>query len=80
MSAHDFEAGMIAGAKPFEAKFSEQASNFKKTRETLETWCDRYGSLVDVVLDDLGIRKSSASIKFKVSWILQIWEKANKNF
>lgn len=65
MSAHDFEAGMIAGAKPFEAKFSEQASNFKKTRETLETWCDRYGSLVDVVLDDLGNQEKQRIYKIQ---------------
>ena len=54
MSTRDFEDGMVAGAKPFETKFSQQASDIRKIRKDMEKWCDRYGSLVDVVLDDLG--------------------------
>ena len=54
MSTRDFENGMVAGAKPFETKFSQQASDIRKIRKDMEKWCDRYGSLVDVVLDDLG--------------------------
>lgn len=65
MSARDFEEGMVAGAKPFATKFGEQASNIQKTRETLEKWCNRYGSLVDNVLDDLGDQEKQRIYKIQ---------------
>ena len=65
MSARDFEEGMVAGAKPFATKFGEQASNIQKTREALEKWCNRYGSLVDVVLDDLGDQEKQRIYKIQ---------------
>ena len=65
MSTRDFEEGIVAGAKPFATKFGEQASNIQKTRETLEKWCNRYGSLVDVVLDDLGDQEKQRIYKIQ---------------
>ena len=54
MSTRDFEAGMAAGAKPFETKFSQQASDIRKIGKDMEKWRNRYGSMMDVILDDLG--------------------------
>lgn len=65
MSTKGFHEGMEKGAQPFEEKFREQASAARRTRETLEKWCNRYGSLVDVVLDDLGAQEKQRIYKIQ---------------
>lgn len=52
MSKKSFEAGLEAGAKPFEEKFSKQATAFEKTADRLDEKLDSIKDGVDVLMDD----------------------------
>ena len=52
MSRKSFEAGMEAGAKPFEEKFQKQADAFDKTADRLDGKLDDIKSVTDTLVDD----------------------------
>lgn len=52
MSNKSFEAGMIAGAKPFEEKFQKQANAFDKTADRLDGKLDDIKGVTDTLVDD----------------------------
>lgn len=52
MSNKLFEAGMIAGAKPFDEKFQKQANAFDKTADRLDGKLDDIKVVTDTLVDD----------------------------
>lgn len=53
MSKKDFNQGMEAGAKPFEAKFEKISKDTRKIGENINKKLDGLGEVMDAVIDDL---------------------------
>lgn len=57
MPRKSFEAGMEAGAKPFEEKFQKQADAFEKVGARLDSRLDEISGVMDVMMDDLSAQE-----------------------
>ena len=58
MARKDFQKGMEAGAKPFEDKFAQQSSEFKKTADGINKKLDGIHAVTDAIIDELnGMQK-----------------------
>lgn len=57
MPRKSFEAGMVAGAKPFEEKFRMQADAFEKVGARLDSRLDEISGVMDVMMDDLSAQE-----------------------
>lgn len=57
MPRKSFEAGMEAGAKPFEEKFQKQADAIEKVGSRIDKRLDDISGIMDVVLDDLSAQE-----------------------
>ncbi|GHV45873.1 hypothetical protein AGMMS49546_32790 [Spirochaetia bacterium] len=53
MSTKDFKKGIEAGAKPFEAKFEQQAKAMERTSKKLEDGMDKISGTMDAIIDDM---------------------------
>ena len=57
MPRKSFEAGMEAGAKPFEEKFKKQADAIEKVGARIDSRLDEISSVMDVMIDDLSAQE-----------------------
>ena len=57
MPRKSFEAGMEAGAKPFEEKFRKQADAIEKVGSRIDSRLDEISSVMDVMIEDLSAQE-----------------------
>lgn len=57
MPRKSFEAGMEAGAKPFEEKFQKQADAIERVGSRIDSRLDEISSVIDVMIEDLSAQE-----------------------
>lgn len=57
MPRKSFEAGMEAGAKPFEEKFKKQADAIEKVGNRIDSRLDEISNVMDVMIEDLSAQE-----------------------